>query len=740
MINVNIRTLLIIIFAMGVAFAAHAVVFDFVDGSEAEAINGGPGESWTIVGASNSVTLSTVDVIGDDGSSALDGSNNVVFVNGFNALSVDSWSTNDWAENINSSEGWVFSFDQDVALTEIEFESFGDGAEVTLSSSAFATAVVGGDTLGSGDSLWSLDLDVPAGTSITLLNTGSDPFRIESVTINSDEEPPVENLGERVYDFELVADGAVIADRSIGNSANPSVIRVPDWIPASQRAATNAVYYMYFANHTGQHIQMKWAETLDGPWTEFNLGGTYNGEIRRGVFDTDADATRDDYAHVFSPDVHVDDVNQQIVMYYHGQNQPSTTTLTTGQNVPQKHANFVATSHWGLNFNDPVEAGGDPGHGPVSVTFDGITREVFLGDVYQRIFEYKGNYYSLSKRAIMAMAPDPSDPWAPPADDPGTSKIEPFEMAWTEDNTPSDLWYNDANPAGQDSYYSPAATFLASSAFENHPNNPHPGMRIFSETEADNSLRINHCSMNVIPEDELLEVFFYVREVGASILYDDVYRIVLDISNPDFQQWTVATNSDGLYLYDVVVTDDEIRDAVQAANPGADPDYFADPTSMGMAAIFVDNDGSKYLFCTYYSAANGGTSATSEGQITAIRLFPAYEGYDAWVTNNFVGVYPGNTVDSDMDGFDNWAEFIAGTDPNDLYDIFVVSEGDALESGLAINWLSVSGRVYNVYWTESLTSDWQMVTNGLPYTPNNWTDTDHSSEEAGFYKIEVEMQ
>jgi hypothetical protein len=728
--------------AMAATFCANATVFNFVDGSDAEAINGGPGGSWTLVDESNSVTLITVDVIGDDGSSALAGSHNVVNVDGWDSLVVDSWHTNDWERGLDPSEGWVFSFDQDVTLSELDFESFGYEAEVTLSSSAFTTTVVAGDTLGSDPSQWALNLDVPAGTSITLINTGSDPFRIESLTINSDEEPeepPVENLGERVYDFELVADGAVIADRSIGNSANPSVIHVPDWIPPEQRAATNAVYYMYFANHTGQHIQLKWAETLEGPWTEFNLGGSYNGIERRGVFDTDADATRDSYDHVFSPDVHVDDVNQQIIMYYHGNNQPSTTTLTTGQKVPQQHANFVATSHWGLNFNDPEEAGGEAGHGPVEVTFDGVTREVVTGDVYQHVFEYKGNYYSLSKRAIMAMAPDPSDPWAPPADDPETSTAEPFYLAWTEEDTPSDLWTDDAHPAGQDSYYSPAATFLASSFFENHPNNPHPGMRIFCETETDNSLRLNHCSMNVLAEEEQLEVFFYVREVDASILYDDVYRIVLDISDPDFQQWTVATNSDGLYMFDVVVTDDEIMAAVQAANPGADPDDYADPTSMGMAAVFVDDDGSKYLFCTYYSAANGGATATSEGQITAIRLFPAYEDYDAWVSTNFPAGSPGRMVDSDLDGFDNVSEFIAGTDPNDINEIFVVNGFSAAQSGVTVDWNSVSGRVYSVYWTDHLTNDWQMVTNGLDHTQNRWTDTRHSGDDVGFYRVTVEM-
>ncbi len=734
---ISLRKRMVLLAGIASVVCTQAEVFDFVDGSAAEAINGGPGESWTLTTATSAVTLITVDVIGDDGSSALAGANNTVNVDGWDSLVVDSWNTNDWERNIDNTEGWIFRFDQDVTLTEIDFESFGEGAEVTLSSPAFATVVQNVEALGSGDSLWALDLDVPAGTSITLINTGTDPFRIESVTINSEDEL-VENAGDRAYGFELVADGAVIADQSTGHSANASVIRVPDWIPLEQRAAASATYYMYYGNHTGHRIQMKWAETLEGPWTEFNLGGTYNGHVREGVFDTDADATREDYDHVFSPDVHVDDENQQIVMYYHGKNQSSTTTLTTGQSVPQKHANFVATSAWGLNFNDPDEAGGEPGHGPVTVTVDGVTREVCLGDVYQRVFQYRGNYYSLSKRAIMAMAPDPSDPWAPPADDPKTSTVEPFQMAWTLETTPGDLWTNDANPGGQSSYFSPAATFLASSAFADHPNNPHPGRRIYSGSQ-DDGLRLNHCSFNLLAEEEQLEIFFYVRANVATDVYDDVYRVVLDISDPDFEQWTVATNSAGLYLFDVVVTDDEITAAVLAVNPDADPDYFADPSSMGMGAVFVDDDGAKYLFCTYYSAANGGSSGTSEGQITAIRLFPQYDGFDTWAATNFPAGYPGYTVDSDSDGFDNFSEFIAGTDPNDETQKFTVHGIESVGSGVGIEWTSVAGRVYSVYWTDELTNDWQVVTNGLHHSRNSWTNAGDSAHDTGFYRVTVEM-
>ncbi|MDF7798601.1 hypothetical protein P4C99_03955 [Pontiellaceae bacterium B1224] len=741
----------------GVTLAMSVAVFTAVTGS-AEPItytfvnegylDGGPDHALGGIGATASVggvTLTNIDVIGTDGTRLSAGGeiDHYTTVGSSGGLGINSSSEEVATINFESLEAWEFAFSTNVYLVSMVLNSMDSGSSFTLASLTDEFADI---TVGDGNGTHSLGTNfVTAGSTLNLSfapGTAGDSARITSITVATsptDLTEPPESTTNKAYDFELVAGGAVIADRSIGNSANPSVIRVPDWVPLSERAATNAIYYMYFANHTGQHIQLKWAETLESPWTEFNLGGTYNGNARRGVFDTDSDATRDDYDHVFSPDVHVDDVNQQIIMYFHGKNQSSTST-DGGQNVPQQHANFVATSHWGLNFNDPIEAGGEEGYGPVTVTFDGVTREVVLGDVYQHVFEYKGNYYSLSKRAIMAMAPDPSDPWAPPADDPETSKAEPFYMAWTPDTTPSDLWYNDAHPAGQDSYYSPAATFLASSAFENHPNNPHPGMRIFSETEEDNSLRINHCSMNVMPEKEQLEIFFYVREVGASDLYDDVYRIVLDLSNPDFQQWTVAKDDEGQYIFDVVVTDDEIMDAVQSVNPGADPDDFADPSSMGMAAVFVDDDGSKYLFCTYYSAANGGASATSEGQITAIQLFPAYEGKSEWIAYHFPGGYPGNTVDSDLDGYDNWAEFIAGTDPNNPYAVFEINEGNSGEAGFSIDWLSVSGRVYSVYWTDHLTNDWQMVTNGIDYAQSSWADTDHQVGGVGFYRIKVEME
>lgn len=434
------------------------------------------------------------------------------------------------------------------------------------------------------------------------------------------------------YDFGLVDNGAVIASNG-SDTAYPSVIRVPSWIAPTERADTAANYYMYYGNHSGSHIRMKWSETIDGPWTEFNLGGTFNGETRQGVYDIDADSTRDSFDHISAPDVHVDHNNQQIVMYYHGQNQHTTTT-SGGTTARRRHESFVTISGTGLNFNDPLHAGGESGFGQVTVTVDDVTRDIWIGEDYQRAFEKDGDWYSVGKRAIINASPDPLDIWAPLAGD-------EFGESWTRENTPTSLWTNDADPGGQDDYHSPAATFLASSEFANHPNNPLPGERVFSNG---NDERLNHVSVNPLSSDEL-EIFFYVREANSSApdRYDDIYRVVLDTSDSDFQNWELARSLNGEVIFDVALTDEDLFAAVELANgTGFDGDLYADPVSLGDTGIFVDDDGSKYLFLSYVSDENGG--AMGEGQITAVELLPRFESdynldgfvdvrdYDLWVS------------------------------------------------------------------------------------------------------------
>ena len=60
----------------------------------------------------------------------------------------------------------------------------------------------------------------------------------------------------------------MFTDSSDGRNINgPSMIRIPDWIPANRRANPNAQYYLYFGHHSGDYIRMAWSSNIEGPYT-----------------------------------------------------------------------------------------------------------------------------------------------------------------------------------------------------------------------------------------------------------------------------------------------------------------------------------------------------------------------------------------------------------------------------------------------------------------------------------------
>src|SRR5690606_38561368 len=149
---------------------------------------------------------------------------------------------------------------------------------------------------------------------------------------------------------------------------------------------------------------------------------------------------------------------------------------------------------------------------------------------YQHAFQHRGNWYSLSKRAVLAKAPDPRNPFR-------HNEKNPFGQAWTVESTPDRLWREDASLV-QPRYFSPAASFLAADEFANHPNNPQPGTKILSKTE-----RINHVSCCVLPNDRL-EIIFYVRK-DPDDRYNALYRLVYDVSASDYEEWDLARDKAG---------------------------------------------------------------------------------------------------------------------------------------------------------------------------------------------------
>ena len=190
--------------------------------------------------------------------------------------------------------------------------------------------------------------------------------------------------------------------REARNINGPSCIRLPDWLPAADRAHPTAVYYLYFAHHSGNFIRMAWAANLEGPWTGWNMAPDLPLQ-QRGVLSLGDDGILElgnDLelsGHIASPQVFVDDDKQEFLMYYHG---PSS---HNGNNRGQSTA--VATSSDGLNFNQPNE-GGQTGHGSIPV---------LLGESYFRVFKQAGRFYAFSNTGDLWAAPSGQDPLSPPA-------------------------------------------------------------------------------------------------------------------------------------------------------------------------------------------------------------------------------------------------------------------------------------------------------------------------------------
>ena len=166
---------------------------------------------------------------------------------------------------------------------------------------------------------------------------------------------------------------AAVGEEDEGANINgPSLIRIPDWILPSERADPSAVYYLYFAHHAGDYIRMAWATDLAGPWTLYKTGSdVLVGD--RGVLDN-SEMTIDvgmgieiRENHLASPDVHVDNEAQQIIMYFHS----GASTFFNGNEINSQHT-WVSTSGDGLEFLDNI-------------------RPVRLALSYFRLFSHGGN-------------------------------------------------------------------------------------------------------------------------------------------------------------------------------------------------------------------------------------------------------------------------------------------------------------------------------------------------------------
>jgi hypothetical protein len=109
------------------------------------------------------------------------------------------------------------------------------------------------------------------------------------------------------------------------------------------------------------------------------------------------------------------------------------------------------------------------------------------------------------------------------------------------------------------------------------------------------------------------------------------------------------------------------------------------------------------------------------------------------------GFNPVNPLDAsenpDEDPQDNVHEYVAGTDPWDGSSYFHITIIDTSAPGVAIEWEpSISNRWYSVLWTNDLTGGFEVLATGIEHPTNRYHDTLHGTNDAGFYRIEVDLK
>ena len=162
-----------------------------------------------------------------------------------------------------------------------------------------------------------------------------------------------------------------------GTSINgPSLIHAPDWLNA-----TLGRYYLYFANHGGDHIRLAHADRVDGPYRLYEPGTLTLEQTPCSH-------------HIASPEVVVDDASQRIWMYYHG---PTDGLAAEDDPVPDRSGTVHQRTH-------------------LAVSSDGLHFEHVAGPLmrpYVRVWQWDGWWYALDMPGHIWRSPDGVHDWEP---------------------------------------------------------------------------------------------------------------------------------------------------------------------------------------------------------------------------------------------------------------------------------------------------------------------------------------
>ncbi len=113
---------------------------------------------------------------------------------------------------------------------------------------------------------------------------------------------------------------------------------------------------------------------------------------------------------------------------------------------------------------------------------------------------------------------------------------------------------------------------------------------------------------------------------------------------------------------------------------------------------------------------------------------------DGWELQHFGGDASRNG-NPDLDPHNNFAEYIAGTDPTNSSSFFHITNTTLSASGFVIEWSpSVSNREYVVLWTNALANGLTSLVTGIDFPQNSYTDTTYNVKKVGFYRVNVQLK
>ncbi len=140
---------------------------------------------------------------------------------------------------------------------------------------------------------------------------------------------------------------------------------------------------------------------------------------------------------------------------------------------------------------------------------------------------------------------------------------------------------------------------------------------------------------------------------------------------------------------------------------------------------------------------NTSATATFLDDISISSALAMLTDYENWLIDYYgTTSVDGNSMSSN--GVNTVLEaYIIGLDPTDPDGLFAISGIGRVSSSKVLNWNSVSGRLYNVYWSSNLlggASGFQLLYSNIPWNASTVTDTVHSAEDKGFYRIDVQLE